>query len=117
MGNALGMGCLMVMWWVGGLVVLGGLSLYVEALAQDWQRLAEKRPAWATHVAYLANMSSGSHYPYKHVRLWWDMCRHPEWQQQYDLPEDAYQHWLLVGGFYFSVTTLGMLTLLWWWML
>ena len=35
----------MVMWWVGGLVVLGGLSLYVEALAQDWQRLAEKRPA------------------------------------------------------------------------
>ena len=69
MGNALGMGCLMVMWWVGGLV-LGVLSLYVEALAQDWQRLTEKRPAWAMHVAYLANMSSGSHYPYKHVRLW-----------------------------------------------
>ena len=98
------MGCLMVMWWVGGLVVLGGLSLYVETLTQDWQRWAEKRPKWAAHVAYLENMPSGSYYPYKYVRLWWDMCRHPEWRQQYDLPEDAYQHWLLVGGFYFSWT-------------
>ena len=34
------------MWmvFVAGLVVLGILSLYVEALAQDWQRWAEKRP-------------------------------------------------------------------------
>ena len=89
------------MWmvFVAGLVVLGILSLYVEALAQDWQRWAEKRPEWAAHVAYLENMPSGSYYPFKYARLWWDMCRHRAWQQQYDLPEDAYQHWLLVGGF------------------
>ena len=79
-------------------------------------RWAEKRPEWAAHVAYLENMPSGSYYPYKYARLWWDMCRHRAWQQQYDLPEDAYQHWLLVGGFYFGLTTLEVLTLLWWWM-
>ncbi len=106
------------MWmvFVVGLVVLGILSLYFEALAQDWQRWAEKRPEWAAQVPYFGPVSSASHYPYKHARLWWDMCRHRAWQQQYDLPEDAYQHWLLVGGFYFSLTTLGVLTLLWWWM-
>ncbi len=105
------------MWmvFVAGLVVLGILSLYVEALAQGWQRWAEKRPEWAAHVAYLENLPSGSYYPYKYARLWWDMCRHRAWQQQYYLPEDAYQHWFLVGGFYFSLTTLEVLTLLWWW--
>ena len=54
------------MWmvFVVGLVVLGILSLYVEALAQDWQRWAEKRPEWAAQVPYFGPVSSASHYPY-----------------------------------------------------
>ena len=107
----------MVWWLILPMVVLGMLGLYMEAVAEEWRKLLQQRPELARQLPHLMATSSTVFYPYKYFSLWWALCRHPQWPQQYDLPADEFQHGLVVGGFYYALTTAACALMLWWWLL
>lgn len=94
--------------------VLALLSFYFEAVVADCvQEVCLQPELYALLGKPVA--SAFSHWPYKHVRLWWHLRRHPDYPQRYQLSQNQYQHLCHVGWWYYAMTTVGILVAVAYW--